>query len=85
MKRTIEINYSYDTSEIPSDLRLSHIGEMEDNAIGHILEMMIEGFTSGELCCCIPTNPYSQDINEKWPEIEVRGSWSINTFNKDEE
>lgn len=85
MKRKIEITYNYNTSELPSELKLAHVGEMEDNAVGHILEMMIEGFTSGELCYGIRTNPYNEDINEEWPEIEVNGWWSINTFNIDEE
>lgn len=85
MKRTIEINYNYDTSEMSRQEELAHVGEMEDNAMGHILEMVLEGFTSGELCYGFKRNPYSQNVDEEWPEIEVRGSWSINTFNKDEE
>ena len=81
MKRTIEINYNYDTSELSYAERTKHVGEMEDNAMGHILEMVLEGFTSGDLCYGFTKDTYTKDTKKSM--VEVHGTWEYKSINKD--
>lgn len=84
MKRTIEITYNYDTSEMSRQEKLIHVGEMENEAINQILDGITKDCMSGELSYHVMKNLYTGEPETSWPVIEVKGNWEYKLINKEE-
>ena len=82
MKREVIISYNWEKrSDGKDDGKIStkHQEALEETAMNRIIEMMKEGYTSGEL---FDNVSFGDEDGEDG--IEYSGYWSINTKNTDE-
>ena len=83
MKREVIISYNWskDSDELDNstEIKFKHQEALEESAMNRILEMMKEGYTSGELVDCV-----RMDDEDGEEGIEYSGWWSIDTKNTDE-
>jgi cytosine/adenosine deaminase-related metal-dependent hydrolase len=79
MKREVTISYNWSNDD-NTEIKQNHQKALEESAMNRIIEMMREGYTSGEL----NDNVYMHNDDGE-DGIEYRGWWSITTKNVDDE
>lgn len=68
MEKTIEIKYWWDTERLP-DLSIDVLDQLEQEALGRVYEMWMEGYIAGELS--------TQLLTSDDEECSIRGGWSL--------
>jgi hypothetical protein len=79
MKREVKISYEWSNDD-DSEIKSNHQEALEESAMKRIIEMMEEGYTSGEL-----NDTVRMDDEDGEEGIEYSGWWSITTKNVDDE
>ena len=78
MKREIIISYNWSADD-NRIIKFDHQEALEESAMNRIIEMMKEGYTSGELIDNI-----SMDDEDGEDGVDYSGWWSVTTKNTDE-
>jgi hypothetical protein len=79
MKREVTISYNWKRDD-DGEIKPEHVEALEETAMNRIIDMMQEGYTSGELSDnIIMTDEDGED------GISYSGLWSINTKNTNED
>lgn len=74
MKHEVMITYEWWEKEGKYEVREEHREELEGVGLGEIKNMMVEGYTSGELRSSL----YTADENGEY-DVEYKGWWSLTT------